>query len=464
MIASMSLSQVKEACQGCLYGKDVRFNRVVTDSRDVKKGDLYLALKGERFDGNAYASDACSAGAVGTVLSDLTMLKSSAMLEHNSVLHVPDTRYALGKIAGHCRKHFSKPVIAITGSSGKTTTRKMLGAILSERGAVCMTAGNQNNEIGVPLTLLDLQEGQSAAVIEIGARKVGDINYLGEFVQPDISLLLNAGLAHVGEFGSYQNIVRAKSEIYSILKPDGLAVVNLDDKASAQWLDGLKSKRVITYSCANLSRDDHIQADVTAANICVDSKSSRFDLCFQGESEVVFLPAAGEHNVANALAAAAAAIAVGVSLSEIVKGLASYQPERGRLHFKSENESLTWIDDSYNANPVSMLAALRVLAEQNGRRIAVLGEMGELGNEAETYHLKLADEAAHMPIDRFYLIGPFAKSMADIIGAHAFVKSSKADIARALKDDIKGVSVVLLKGSRSAAMEEVANLLQEVEK
>ncbi|KZY65800.1 UDP-N-acetylmuramoyl-tripeptide--D-alanyl-D-alanine ligase [Oleiphilus sp. HI0066] len=446
MIASMALSTLGDMTRGALIGNDVEFTGVSTDSRTIKDGDLYLALRGEQFDGHGFV-DQVSDRAVAIVVEE----KQSVSLPQ---LIVGDSREALGFIGRYCRDQFDAPVIAITGSSGKTTTRKMLSAIMAMVGEVGATKANENNEIGVPKTLMSLQQEQCSAVIELGARHIGDIAYLGRFVHPDVSILLNAGSAHIGEFGGYENIVKGKGEIYDVLSDEGVAVVNIDDKAHKTWLKKLDGKRVLTYSIESDS------ADVYAKNISLHASAAVFDLCFEDDCVRVSLNAGGVHNVSNALACAAAAIALRVSMEDIAQGLANFKPEGGRQALIKLNENLSVIDDCYNANPSSMKAALDVLAAHGGNRIAVLGEMGELGSLAGEMHRELAQYASELPVDEVWLLGNFALEMASELGEKAKVFESKSEIAEALAQLSDLPATVLLKASRFVALEEVIELFR----
>lgn len=445
MIAPMTLKQLQDRCGGELVGEDLAFSSVCIDTRKVATNDLFVALEGENFDAHDFIEQIEALGAAFVLNRNVEGLSKAHLL-------VDDTRAALGHIAGFCRDQFEHPVIAITGSSGKTTARNMLSAILSLRGEVCTTLANQNNEIGVPLTLLSLEKKQVAAVVELGARHCGDISYLGQFVNPDIAILLNAGSAHIGEFGGYDNLVKAKGEIYKTLKQGGLAIVNLDDGAHDSWLNEITGKRVLTYSA-----NDSV-ADVYCSEVNNQSAGARFNLHYQDRTQTVSLPVPGVHNISNALAAASAAISLGYSLGEVAEGLLAYQAETGRLTRKALSESLMLIDDSYNANPASMVAAIDVLALESGLTIAVLGEMGELGADEERLHREVAKHAASSDIDEFWLIGRFAQAMSDVIGERARVFCTKEEIALAMSQIENEPTTVLLKASRFVALEGVIEL------
>ena len=435
MIVEMPLSELQKRCGGKLIGDDVVFDSVSTDSRKISEGDLYLALRGDQFDGHQFVELVADKAAAFVLERDCSVSRSRLIVE--------DSRYALGAIGAHCRDHFTQPVVAITGSSGKTTTRNMLSAILRTQGEVCTTIANQNNEIGVPLTLMTLSSEHVAAVVELGARRRGDISYLGQFVRPDVSILLNAGTAHIGEFGGY--------EIFDVLGEQGVAIVNVDDPASEQWLKSLSSKRVLTYSLQNEG------ASVFADSIVLGAEATQFRVCYQQQSLDIVTHATGMHNVSNAMAACAAALSLDVDLESIAIGLSRYQAEEGRLSREQLAPGIMLINDAYNANPASMKAGLDVLTVDNSYRIAVLGEMGELGSLAEQMHLELAEYAAKSQIEEIWLIGQYAEQMASRIGSKATVFKTKQAIANALADVKEKPVTVLLKASRFVALEEVAN-------
>jgi len=449
VIAPMRLSELQKRCGGDLIGDDVVFDAVSTDTRTLCANDVYVALSGEQFDGHDYLKQVENKAKAFVVERPY---KSKA--GQCSQLVVTDSRYALGEIGSFCRDQFESPVIAITGSSGKTSARNMLTAIMRTQGEVCTTVANQNNEIGVPLTLLELKKEQVAAVLELGARHIGDIAYLSKFVKPDVAILLNAGSAHIGEFGGYNAIVKGKGEIYEALGSEGVAVVNIDDPAADIWLESLADKRVITYSVANSS------ADVYALEMQCRATESRFTLVTHEGRVDVILNAAGEHNVSNALAASSAATVLGVELEDIAQGLSNYVGESGRLSRVELSANLDVIDDSYNANPASMKSALDVLSLDSRYRIAVLGEMGELGDVARREHEELAEYASNKNIEEVWLYGKYAENMAQIIGAKAKVFVSKESIAASLRSIDKLPATVLLKASRFVALEEVLELYQ----
>ena len=359
---------------------DVEFARVNTDSRTLAEGELFIALRGERFDAHDFINDAVAKKPCGLVVErffpDIKLPQ----------LVVSDSLLALGQIAALHRSLFLRPIIAITGSSGKTTVKTLLSGILAECGSTHATKGNFNNHIGVPLTLLQLEAHHEFAVIEMGASGPAEIEYLCSLAKPQITMINNVMAAHIQGFGSLQGVARAKGEIYAALPTTGTAVVNIDDRFAPDWLAALTNRRVIRVSFQN--RD----ADCFAQDIEPSANSIEFSINLQGASTQVSVNAQGEHNVRNALMAAACASAVGANLQQIKQGLASFAPVAGRMSRHIGVNDAQIIDDSYNANPGSVRAAIDVLA-QKSQGILVLGDLAELGVEAPELHAELGEYA-----------------------------------------------------------------------
>lgn len=468
MIRSMCLSQLAVATNGQLKGKDIDFDSVAIDTRTINKGDLFIALKGDRFDGHQFIDQAISKGCSSLVVTNDSVFEDQIdkkrIKADISCLYVEDSLRALGECARINRENFSGAVVGLTGSTGKTSTKNMLESIFLEKGATCATQGNFNNEVGVPLTLLGINEQHKYAVVEMGARKIGDIEYLANLVQADVAILLNAGNAHIEIFGSQENIVRAKGEIFTELKEGASAVVNFDDLAKEAWLSTLIDKRVLTFSVSNQD------ADVFASEIMCTESACNFVLNHNGSQEPVSLPVPGRHSIANSLAAAAAAILLDFDMTTIASGLKKLNSASGRLMSIACSERLVVIDDSYNANPASMKAAVDVLSLRAGFKVAVLAEMAELGDFSKKFHLDLAQYVAESNIDRVYLIGRFADEMALIIGDKAIAMNTKSEILESLanQDHVFDLSEnynelvttsVLVKGSRSTAMDELVSMI-----
>lgn len=454
MIAPMSLQDLASVTAGQAYGEAL-CERLSTDSRDVGPGVVYLGLKGERFDGSDFAESALQAGAVAAVVS-----RESGVAEREGFvgIAVDDARLALAQIACRNREAFDGPVIGITGSCGKTSVKDMLRAIFTQAGSVLATEGNFNNEVGVPLTLLRLSAADDYAVVEMGARQRGDIAYLCDIAKPDIAVLINARTAHIEIFGSEENIARGKAEIFQGLSASGTAVVNADEPWFGLWQEILADAD--TWGGA-VPQQIHFgfaeHADVRAEGLSSNGEGSEFSLCYQQQTCRVQLSLLGRHMVSNALAAAAAALAAGLSLELIAKGLASLASTPGRLAPVAAGE-LILIDDSYNANPDAMRAAIDVLMELPAPRVLVLGDMAELGDTAPAAHREVAAYAAEQGIDAVYCCGEYT---ADYRAGNAAVNvcASKPALSETLVADLQGSESVLVKGSRSAAMETVVEAL-----
>jgi UDP-N-acetylmuramoyl-tripeptide--D-alanyl-D-alanine ligase len=451
----MRVSEAAAALGGRASGGDPVFERVSTDTRALKPGDLFVALRGERFDGHQFLDQAKAAGAVAA------MVDAAASASPLPTLVVDDTRLALGRLAAHWRNRFSLPLVALTGSSGKTTVKEMLASILRQAAAksrpgstsenVLATRGNLNNDIGVPLMLLELTAEHRYAVIEMGMNHAGEIRYLTQLAGPDVALINNAGRAHIEFLGSEEAIARAKGEIFEGLKDDGVAVINADDRHADLWRTLAGARRKIEFSV------DHA-AHVTAT---FSRRSLETDLALstpRGGANVA-LRAPGVHNVRNALAAAAAAIALDVPVETIAAGLAQYSGVKGRLQLKPGLNGSVLLDDTYNANPESVRAAIDVLAQASGRKLLVFGDMGELGQDAPRLHEELGQYAQKARIDRLATLGEHSARTAEAFGPearhYAGVEDLVADIAGVLAPDV----TVLVKGSRFMKMERVVEAL-----
>lgn len=446
MIRPFTLSELSSRCDGQLFGSDLSYKKVSTDSRDCRDA-VFVALRGDRFDGHRFIEDAVSMGCLAVVTEE-------AVNEQVSSVQVADTRKCLGVAGALNREVFEGKVVGITGSSGKTTTKNMLNAILSLAGPVVATEGNFNNEIGVPLTLLRMQPETRFAVVEMGARRRGDIAYLGEFVKPDIALVLNAGVAHIGEFGSYEAIVETKGEIYETIQHSGIAVLNVDDKACAAWEQRVSEDcQLFRYSVEDST------ADVFADNINYQDAGSSFELVYGQARQQVTIHLPGKHNVSNAAAAAALALVCGCSMQQVADGLASLHSSDGRMTRLELGNGLVVLDDSYNANPISVKAALDVLKMQSGATIAALGEMGELGAEALDYHVEVAAYARDLGVGQLCCFGPYAHEMVETFGQGASAFESKEALAQYLLKEAPNPAVILVKGSRMAGMEAVVKFM-----
>ncbi|MGO2705547.1 UDP-N-acetylmuramoyl-tripeptide--D-alanyl-D-alanine ligase [Pseudomonas helleri] len=447
MLKPLLLSEVAATLNGRLVGEDARFSGVSIDSRAIDQGQLFIALTGPRFDGHDYLNDVAAKGAVAALVE--REVPESALPQ----LVVADTRAALGQLGALNRAGYDKPVAAITGSSGKTTVKEMLACILRTRGPVLATKGNLNNDLGVPLTLLELTREHTSAVIELGASRIGEIAYTVAMTKPHVAVLNNAGTAHVGEFGGPDKIVEAKGEIIEGLAADGIAVLNLDDKAFAIWHARAAGRKVLSFSLKNP------EADFYASDMSLDARGCpRFILHSPQGIEPVQINLLGTHNVANALAAAAAAHALGVSLFGIKTGLEAVQPVKGRAVAQVTGTGLRIIDDTYNANPTSMCAAVDILAAFSGRTVLVLGDIGELGEWAEQGHREVGAYAADK-VSALYAVGPLMAHAVAAFGHQARHFANQADLITALRTEHEKNTTILIKGSRSAAMENVVAAL-----
>jgi UDP-N-acetylmuramoyl-tripeptide--D-alanyl-D-alanine ligase len=444
----MHLSEAAVALNAKHVGADVQFDSVGSDSRNVKAGQLFVALKGENFDGNTFADEAIKKGAAAVMLSD-------SAVEVQPALFVQDTRLALGELAKYWRRKFDAPVVAITGSNGKTTTKEMLTAILSvaAKGSdkVHATYGNLNNDIGVPLTLLKMHASHKYAVVEMGMNHLGEIDYLTHIAKPNVAVINNVGSAHIGELGSRANIALAKGEIFSGLPADGVAVINADSEYAADWLALNANRKVVTFGLNQ-------QADVTA-NYQELQGVSLMNLDTPNGRVAFKLKVQGAHNISNALAASTAAFALGVSNADIAKGLENFGGVYGRLELKAACHGALLIDDTYNANPDSMRAAIDVLAKYAGEKILVLGDMGELGFEAKNMHAEIGAYAKAAGLTTLYCLGELSIEMVKSFGVGAQHFSSPEEIAEAVLPQLTSSTTVLVKGSRFMQMERVVNLL-----
>lgn len=447
MLEAWMLSSVLGALKGRLAGADAFFNGVSIDSRRIEPGQLFVALAGERFDGHDYLEQVAANSAAAALVQ-----REVAEVELPQLV-VADTRLALGQLGALNRAAFRGQVAAVTGSSGKTTVKEMLASILraahgGDADAVLATRGNLNNELGAPLTLLELAPQHRSAVIELGASHLGEIAYTVGLTCPHVAIITNAGTAHVGEFGGPEKIVEAKGEILEGLATDGVAVLNRDDPAFAVWAQRAAGRRVLSFAL-------HAPADFVARDLVRDARGCvGFTLSGPGGERPIQLNLLGEHNVANALAAAAAAHALGVAPEAIRTGLESLQPVKGRAVAQLAPSGMRVIDDSYNANPASIKAAIDILAGFSGRTVLVLGDMGELGAWAEQGHRDVG-EYARGKVTALYAVGPLMTHAVAAFGAGALHFADQAELIAALAAEQSPETTLLIKGSRSAAMENV---------
>ena len=451
MIPQRTLNQFARACGGELHGADRPFADVSIDTRTLKSGDLFVALRGPRFDGGEFAAEALERGAAGAVL------ERSQPLELAQIL-VDDALLALQRAGRFWRAASAIPVVGVAGSNGKTTTKEMTAAILGRAGECLATRGNLNNHIGVPLTLLRLLDAHRAAVIEMGANRAGEVAELVRIAAPTVGLITNAGAEHLEGFGSLEGVARAEGEMVAGLAPEAIAVLNADDPFFGLWR-GMTSARVVTFGFA---ADADFRAADLQANLTAEGFHTRFTLTCPLGTTRVELHVGGRHNVTNALAAAAAAANAGASLADIVAGLAAVHPVPGRLQLKQAPGGAWVIDDSYNANPSSVRSGIEVLASLTGRHWLVLGDMAELGPFAESAHIDIGEFARSQGIERLYATGPLAALAVERFGAGARWFPEGEALAEALRTALAetGSDVsVLVKGSRVNRLERVVAAL-----
>lgn len=440
--AHKSLRAVTAKCRN----GDAEFTQVSIDSRSLNAGELFVALRGERFDAHDFIADAVAKKPCALVVERFfPEIKLPQLVVSDSLL-------ALGQIAALNRSLFTRPVIAITGSSGKTTVKTLLAGILAECGSTHATKGNFNNHVGVPLTLLQLEAQHEFAVIEMGASGPAEIEYLCSLAKPQIAMVNNVMAAHIQGFGSIQGVARAKGEIYAALPSTGVAVVNMDDRFAPDWLATLTNRRVVRVSFQNTDADCFAQDLQSSAN------SLEFTINLKGETTQVSLNAQGEHNVRNALMAAACASTVGANLQKIKQGLANFAPVAGRMSRHVGINDAAIIDDSYNANPGSVRAAIDVLAQKTNS-ILVLGDLGELGPEAPALHAELGDYARAKKLTHLFTVGKLSENASRAFGAGAQHFGDKAALVAHLKAIANKNTTILIKGSRSAAMDSVVREL-----
>ncbi len=442
----MLLSQAAAALHASMDGNDVRFTAVSTDTRSIAQGDLFIALRGEHFDGAQFVAQAAQAGAVAAIVKEGSVLEEVGC----PVLFVPDTRLALGKLAAYWRRQFDIPLLAVTGSNGKTTVKEMLAAIFAAHAgedAVLATRGNFNNDIGMPLTLLKLRAQHRYAVIEMGMNHPGEIAYLTHLAQPDVALVNNASGAHLQGLGSVEGVARAKGEIFAGLQGNGTAVINADDAHAGLWRTLADKHRVFDFA---LEHNAAVKGEWQAQGFGGELRA----FTPAGELRVV-LQVPGEHNARNALAAATAALAVHVPIATIERALESFGGVAGRLQRKQALGGATLIDDTYNANPASMHAALEVLAQATGKRIFVLGDMGELGDNAAQFHREIGIAARELGIEKLYALGTLTAQAVAEFGNAATHFADVEGLLAVLEQELDAQTTVLVKGSRFMKMERV---------
>ena len=442
-----TLADFATACGGTLQGADKPFLGVSSDTRTLARGELFVALRGPRFNANEFVNAAHTAGAAGAIVDSVQNIALSQIV-------VPDTQLALEALGNAWRNQFSIPVVGVAGSNGKTTAKEMTATILSQAGNSLATRGNLNNHIGVPLTLLRLESANQFAVVEMGANRGGEVAALVRIARPTVGMITNAGAEHLEGFGSLEGVARAEGEMVEGLAPDATAVINADDEFAQLW-KGLTKARVLTFAVQK-------KADFHAAAVRTTLDATGFVTHFILNSPIgtaaIELKMGGRHNVSNALAAAAAASAAGATLEHIAAGLAAVRAVPGRLQFKKAASGAWLIDDSYNANPSSMHAGIDVLAELEGRKWLVMGDMAELGDFANSAHTEVGTYARARGIERLYATGPLSVLAVESFGSGARWFPDSQALGQALSLASPDVRM-LIKGSRVNRLERVVEVL-----
>ncbi len=449
--------------------------QINTDTRSIKSGDVFLALRGENFDGHDYLTQAQNSGAVAAIVDEAFVAEHKEQVSTLPLLIVADTLLALGQAGLWNRQKFTGPLIAITGSAGKTSVKSMAAHMMKLVGQCWATPGNFNNHVGAPLTLLGLAPEHKAAVIELGASGKGEIAYTAQFAKPDVAIITNVSGAHLEGFGSIETIMKTKGEIIDSLSSDGCAVLNADDQFYADWVLRAGERKVISFAINNY-------ADLMAKNIICNESGSRFDVVYQdsslstqSEEKAVTceIPLLGQHNVLNALSAIAAGLAFGLELEAICAQLKTLPMVDGRLQWVEGNDGIRILNDSYNASPASVKAAIDVLALWKEKAWLVLGDMAELGEESAAIHAEMGEYARQKGIAHFvatgsacrYAVEAFENSIPDQKVDQEMIKRSahwfdqQSELLNYINKNKQPDQVFLVKGSRSAAMDKVVTAL-----
>ena len=445
----LTLNQIKKIVGGRYQGDPGLLKKTIRDisinSKDINKNDLFIGIKGEKFDGDNFAEGAIKKGAIAALVSkDIKNISNKIIVKNG--------REALGKIAQYWKAQSKLPLVAITGSNGKTTTKEMLSSILTlhlkSKAKLLMSQGNFNNDIGLPLSLLRAKKTHRYAVVEMGMNHEGEIRYLSELAKPDVAVITNIAEAHIEFFGSKKGIAKAKSEIFEGLKKNGIAIINQDDEFYSLLKKAARNKKIITFG-ANSKSDVYVKKIIRQV-AQIKTPKGQIDIKVKLE---------GEHNLKNALAAIASAIALKIPLEAIKKGIEAIKPVRGRLEFKKGLWGSIIIDDTYNANPESMRAAIDVLAKQNRNKILIIGDMGELGKKAVQYHKSIGEYIQEKKILDVVGTGKLTKHTIEKCKGNAKWFDDKKVLIQYIKTKMKKNTCVLVKGSRFMKMEEVVEAL-----
>jgi UDP-N-acetylmuramoyl-tripeptide--D-alanyl-D-alanine ligase len=442
-----TLAAAAESMHGELHGADHPFNGVSTDTRTLQRGELFVALQGPNFDGCDYVGQARDKGAAGAVVPRIVDVDIAQIA-------VQDSRRALGELGAAWRAQVSPIVVGVTGSNGKTTLKELTAACLATAAPTLATHGNLNNDIGMPLMLTRIEDRHRFAVLEMGANHAGEIAYLTALARPDVVVITNAGAAHLEGFGSLDGVARAKGEILCGETRPKVAILNADDRYFDYWTKLVEDTRLLRFGI-------DADADVYARNIVAQAGCSSFDLHLPGGEIGVTLPLSGLHNVRNACAAAAIAVAVGIDIADIKSALESVQPVEGRLRRLAGIHGATIYDDSYNANPLSVVAAAEFLASQPGDGVLVLGDMGELGEDAAELHAETGAQIRQAGISRLLATGDLCQNTVDSFGEGASWHADVDELTAGLKPELREGMNVLVKGSRFMRMERVVEALRD---
>lgn len=441
-----TLSSVAQSMRGTLHGADCPFDGVSTDSRTLRRGELFFALSGPNFDGGEFVSQASDKGAAGAVVK-------SVVEDDVAQITVDDTRLALGRLGATWRQSHAATVVGVTGSNGKTTIKEMIAACLSQIAPTLATAGNLNNDIGMPLMLLRIDSSHRYAVLEMGANHAGEIGYLTSLARPDVVVISNAGVAHLEGYGSITGIAHGKGEILQSDTRPQFAILNAEDEFYQYWLSLVDDIEILSFGLGE-------GADVHADHIVAEKGTTSFRLHLPAAVVDLTLPLAGIHNVRNACAAAAVATALGVSPEQIRNAFESIEPVAGRLQPVAGRNGAVVYDDSYNANPESVCAAGDFLATLSGRNWLVLGDMFELGEDADQLHFDTGKALADCRVDRLFAIGDLSKHTIRGFGDDGEWFASIDDLTASVMADISADVNILIKGSRGMRMERVVEALR----
>lgn len=478
MMSSFTLAELAQGISADLEKltaaeQTVTGSAINTDTRTIQDGDVFLALRGDHFDGHDYLAQAHASGAVAAIVDETYVTELINTLNLSSVnpsygslsindesfplLVVSDTLFALGQASLWNRQKFTGPVLAITGSAGKTSVKSMAAHMMEVVGKCWATPGNFNNHVGAPITLLGLAQDHKAAVIELGASGEGEIAYSSQFAKPDVAIITNVSGAHLEGFGSIETIMRTKGEIIDSLSPEGCAVLNADDVFYADWVLRAGERKIISFGIENF-------ADVLAKNVICDETGSRFDVCYQQQNLTCSIPLLGKHNVLNALSAIAAGLAFNLELATIIAQLKTMPSVSGRLQWVEGKKGIRILNDSYNASPASVKAAIDVLALWKDKAWLVLGDMAELGADSAVIHAEMGEYAKQKGIANMVATGTACQHAVEAFNKDSHIRNAhwfeqQDELLNYINKNMHPGQVFLVKGSRSAGMDKVVSAL-----